>query len=548
MTPRLASLAAAARALAARWPAGRRRPAVSSSAEAGTGRPLDAPAMDARFRRICAIYADGRCLIARSYESDHALRRLLLALRQAGAVPWALAEESADLDDIARAWGTGGDADGGEASLEALRDRLGGILREAAEAQASDLVFERGQGRCSLYAIVNERKLPLGQPMTPEEGRDLMGFMFHAKDEGSAQTGYRERGFQGFSISPGGAVPLPDTITALRCQRGPHEPEGDHLFIRLFAAGMLRPDTTLGDLGFDAATEALFAQLRARRKGGIFLGGTTGDGKTTTLAVNLSLQMAEAGGALNLVTVEDPVEYRIPGAVQIAVPTAGTAEARSAHYRDALMHFCRIHPASGMVSEIRDAEAARQVLQFIDTGHQVWTTIHCDSANAIPFRLLDLGVTVAELCKPGNTALLMRQTLITELCPECALPGPADGRPPPPGLGADTGARYRNPEGCPACRRADPGTLQGRAWNGYTGPRALSEHIRPDAGYLAHVRDGDPQAAWAYWTDTLGGVPLGARLAAHVAAGKADPFDALTRGALLSDARPHLSVIDGDRP
>ena len=121
MTPRLASLAAAARALAARWPAGRRHPAASSSAEAGTSRPLDAPAMDARFRRICAIYADGRCLIAQSYESDHALRRQLLALRQARAVPWALAEESADLDDIARAWGT----DGGEASLEALRDRLG---------------------------------------------------------------------------------------------------------------------------------------------------------------------------------------------------------------------------------------------------------------------------------------------------------------------------------------------------------------------------------------------------------------------------------------
>ena len=547
MRARLATLAAAARALAARWPAGGRAPAASA-AEAATDRPLDAPAMDARFRRICAIYADGRCLIARGYESDHELRRQLLALRQAGAVSWALAEESAGLDDIARAWGTGGGTDGGEASLEALRDRLGRILREAAEAQASDLVFERGPERCTLYAIVNEQKLPMGQPMTPEEGRDLMGFMFHAKDEGSAQTGYRERGFQGFSVSPGGAVPLPDTITALRCQRGPHEPEGDHLFIRLFAAGMLRPDTTLGDLGFDAATEALFAQLRARRKGGIFLGGTTGDGKTTTLAVNLSLQMAEAGGALNLVTVEDPVEYRIPGAVQIAVPTAGTAEARSAHYRDALMHYCRIHPASGMVSEIRDAEAARQVLQFVDTGHQVWTTIHCDSANAIPFRLLDLGVTVAELCKPGNTALLMRQTLITELCPECALPGPADGRPPPPGLGTDTGARYRNPEGCRACRRADPATLQGRAWNGYTGPRALSEHIRPDAGYLAHVRDGDPQAAWAYWTGTLGGVPLGARLAAHVAAGKADPFDALTRGALLSDARPHLSVIDGDRP
>ena len=72
------------------------------------------------------------------------------------------------------------------------------------------------------------------------------------------------------------------------------------------------------------------------------------------------------------------------------------------------MHFCRVHPASGMVSEIRDADAARQVLQFIDTGHQVWTTIHVHSANAILFRLLDMGVGTAEVCKPGNIELLMK--------------------------------------------------------------------------------------------------------------------------------------------
>ena len=79
------------------------------------------------------------------------------------------------------------------------------------------------------------------------------------------------------------------------------------------------------------------------------------------------------------------------------------------------MHFCRVHPASGMVSEIRDADAAREVLQFIDTGHQVWTTIHVHSANAILFRLLDMGVSPAEVCKPGNVVLLMKQTLLPRL-------------------------------------------------------------------------------------------------------------------------------------
>ena len=116
--------------------------------------------------------------------------------------------------------------------------------------------------------------------------------------------------------------------------------------------------------------------------------------------------MSEMSGQLNLVTLEDPVEYRIPGAIQIAVPTAGAGETRAGHFKEALMHFCRVHPASGMVSEIRDADAARQVLQCVDTGHQIWTTIHVHNANAIPFRLIDMGVGAAEVAKPGNVALL----------------------------------------------------------------------------------------------------------------------------------------------
>ena len=102
--------------------------------------------------------------------------------------------------------------------------------------------------------------------------------------------------------------------------------------------------------------------------------------------------MAEHNYELNLVTVEDPVEIPIRGAVQIAVPTSGFGGERSKHFQLALMHFVRVHPAVGMVSEIRDEMGARQVLQFIDSGHQIWTTIHVHSANGILFRLLDLGV------------------------------------------------------------------------------------------------------------------------------------------------------------
>ena len=511
----------------------RLRAAAGAPDEAAHGEgPIRSTSMDARFRRLCAVYADGRCLIAEGYEPDDRLRLDLLALREAGTIPPVLMEESVPLDEIAACWRAG--RAGAAGSGGAAARRVGRLLADAAAARASDVVFENGPDACRVYAIVNDRKLPLSAPLTPGEGRAVMGFLFHCKDEGSSQTSYRRASFQGFSIRAGGSVPLPGGVSALRCQRGPHDPDADHLFARLFYRDRLDADMTLERLGFSDAEAALFAEIRMAMQGGVFIGGRAGDGKSTTMAVNLALQMAEMDGQLNLVTLEDPVEYRIPGAIQIAVPTAGAGEARAGHFREALMHFCRVHPASGMVSEIRDADAARQVLQCVDTGHQIWTTIHVHNANAILFRLIDMGVGAAEVAKPGNVALLMKQTLLPLLCPACARAQPAAGRSVPAGLagrleGLDR-VRFREPEGCAECRRADGGAIAARAWNGYRGQTAIAETIRPDAGYLRFVRAGDPLGAWAWWLGEMGGVPLGVRIRALVAAGKVDPFDALLKG------------------
>ena len=387
------------------------------------------------------------------------MRSALLALRQSGAIPAAVAEETATLEEIAVAWRAAGAASS-PAAGEAAARRVKRLFEDAAAARASDVVFETGGGACHVFAIVNDRKLPLAEPMTAEEGREAAGFLFHCKDEGSSQTSYRRGSFQGFSIRAGGQVPLPAGISALRCQRGPHEPDGDHLFARMFYADRLDAGMTLERLGFSATEAALFAGIRMAPHGGVFIGGTAGDGKSTTLAVNLALQMAEFGGQLNLVTIEDPVEYRIPGAVQIAVPTSGLGDERAGHFKEALMHFCRIHPASGMVSEIRDADAARQVMQFIDTGHQVWTTIHVHSANAILFRLIDMGVGVAEVTKPGNVAMLMKQTLLPLLCPDCALEQHAEGRVAPENL---AGAPARQRGGALPQRKGLP-AVPARGW------------------------------------------------------------------------------------
>ena len=499
-------------------------------------------AMDRTFRARAAVYGDGRLLVAQDHLHDRDLRSRLQALRRSGAIPTVLEEEAAPAEAVAAAWR---DATGdGTASAAELGGRLLDLLQMAADARASDFIIEWHPGGCDVLAIINDRKILIDH-LAAAEGAPLLSFLFHAKDEGSSQSSYRRNAFQGFSVTASGDLRLPAGVTALRCQRGPHDGGGDHCYARLLYADRIGNDRTLEDLGFTAAQAAVFAEVRRSLHGGVFLGGSTGDGKSTTLAVNLALQIAESDRLLNVVTVEDPVEYRIDGALQIAVATSGSGEEREKHFAEALRHFVRIHPASGMVGEIRDRETAKQVLQFVDTGHQVWTSIHVHSANGILFRLLDLGVSEAEVAKPGNIALLVKQTLLPKLCPSCSLEAPAGDAPVPAWLAdrlAGWPVRFRRPEGCGRCRSEGRSRLTAQAWNGYTDTTAVAETIRPDDGYLEHVRARDPVGARRHWLDHLGGIPLGKRIWEAVLASEVDPFDALAKGADVADLPPARSA------
>ena len=132
----------------------------------------------------------------------------------------------------------------------------------------------------------------------------------------------------------------------------------------------------------------------------------------------------------------------------------------------------------------------------------------------------------------------MKQTLLPQLCHNCALSEPP--KPLPDWLASRLTSlpslRFRNPDGCEACTRQDQGAVARRAWNGYVRQTAVAEMIRPDIEYLSFVRDRDPGGAWRYWLEHMGGVPIGTRIWKMVAAGDADPFDALIKGARIEQA------------
>lgn len=195
----------------------------------------------------------------------------------------------------------------------------------------------------------------------------------------------------------------------------------------------------LSALGFPADYEAALAEASRRPHGLFLLTGPTGAGKTTTLHAALSeLNAAER----KIMTVEDPVEYALPGVVQMQVrPEIGFDFARA--QRTMLRH----NPDVMMVGEIRDGESAAVAIQAALTGHLVLSTVHANSAAGAAIRLLDLGVEPFLLSAAMIGAGAQR--LARRLC-SCAEPDD----PAPAALarvGARAEGRYRRAVGCDAC-------------------------------------------------------------------------------------------------
>ncbi len=166
---------------------------------------------------------------------------------------------------------------------------------------------------------------------------------------------------------------------------------------------------TLPQLGMDAATLQRYEQLVRLPYGIILVSGPTGSGKTTTLVSSISLLNALDR---NIMTVEDPVEYQIPGVSQMEVNIrAGVT------FANALRSLVRQDPDVLMVGEIRDAETAEIATHASLTGHLVFSTIHTNDAPSVITRLLDMGVESFLIA--SSLAGTLAQRLVRVLCTDC---------------------------------------------------------------------------------------------------------------------------------
>ena len=182
---------------------------------------------------------------------------------------------------------------------------------------------------------------------------------------------------------------------------------GERIVLRILDKG--RGQLALEDIGFSPDAQSLLRSLVQRPHGIVLLTGPTGSGKTTTLYSALNELNSQER---NILTVEDPVEYQLPGIGQMQVkPKIGLT------FASCLRHILRQDPDVIMVGEIRDLETAQIAIQASLTGHLVFSTLHTnDSASAIT-RLVDMGIEPYLIS--SSVIAVIAQRLLRVICVHC---------------------------------------------------------------------------------------------------------------------------------
>ena len=236
----------------------------------------------------------------------------------------------------------------------------------------------------------------------------------------------------------------------------------------------------LEHLQFSESNLQRYRQLFHQPNGLVLLTGPTGSGKTTTLYATLQELDAAAG---NIITLEDPVEYNIPGVNQCQIN-----EKTGMTFASGLRAILRQDPDIIAVGEIRDGETASIAMRAAITGHLVFSTLHTNDAVSAVHRLEDIGV------EPWLVSSALRgvvsQRLVRKLCPHCKTAyRPSAEELLLLGLPEDSDVTFYKGAGCPECRHS-----------GYIGRRAVFEILLLNSRLrrrISHGADGDELLAAA---------------------------------------------------
>jgi len=244
---------------------------------------------------------------------------------------------------------------------------------------------------------------------------------------------------------------------------------GERMTLRLLA--LQTESLTLERLGMAPKDLTCFSEAIRKPHGLILLSGPTGSGKSTTLYAAIRRLIGER--ELNVVTIEDPIEYDIAGVAQVEVDSADKVS-----FTKALRSVLRHDPDVVMIGEIRDGETADVAIKSALTGHLVFSTLHTNSAASSVTRLIDMGV--ARYLVAATLRLVVAQRLVRRACSHCREPRTLNeeeavllGNP------AMAGRSVYEPRGCMYC-----------ANKGFVGRLGLFEMMPADAALSRLIASG----------------------------------------------------------
>ncbi len=406
-----------------------------------------------RFLREMMVFpyrlADGRAVLAVADPADIAARRAAEIVLGADVVI-----KVASFEDITVALNQrlGEDVEvqaGGETfapredDIESLRDLASGapvvravndLLEKAIELRASDIHIEPFH----TGLVVRVRIDGLLRPVAAPAGVLPQAVISRIKIVASLNIAERRLPQDGSARLRAGRSDIDIRVAIMPTQHG------ESAVIRILPKdrGLL----VVEKLGFSSRDETKIRRLLKLPHGMIVITGPTGSGKTTTLATVLSILNEPSR---KILTIEDPVEYEIPGVNQSQIkPAIGLT------FAAALRSFVRQDPDVIMVGEVRDSETAHVAVHAALTGHLVLTTLHTETAAAAVPRLLDLGVEGYLL--RSTLRAVVAQRLVRQLCDRCKVPktlteADFDENPQLGALGFKAGETLREPCGCERC-------------------------------------------------------------------------------------------------
>ncbi|MCD8525173.1 MAG: Flp pilus assembly complex ATPase component TadA [Gammaproteobacteria bacterium] len=430
-----------------------------------------------------------------------------------------------------------------------LDRRFSEILLQAVRARASDIHLEIYADRAEIKFRIHGLIYKIGELDTRTVNR-LINYVYNvAAAEGSKDTQYNPEEMQDALLDMNLDIDGIKRHYKLRLQTAPCYPNSVTIVMRLLPVDT-QLKISLNELGYNPYQIALLERAQARPVGVTIVAGTTGSGKSTTLATILSEVFRRTKGSKKILTTEDPPEYTIPGANQInlSIKRSETSEDENVFVK-AIRVAMRCDPDIIMVGEVRDQRSSQLLSSAVLSGHQVFTTVHAASAIAIYNRLLNLGFEGHVLSAPNFLALLIYQTLVPTSCSKCSLPYEVflKSCDDPDALATidrlkkvmakeenqhcslDT-VRFVNAEGCESCRK------------GIAGRTVLAEMLDPTPDILVALRDLDFSRATQIWRSQGGRTVLEHGID-KIFAGIADPRYVEDSCGLLSDPLEEVGYV-----